>query len=151
MKFEGDDPRMKVIPFNEEDYINRLLPQMMPKYQKETKMTQSKQIQRVYMVRRFKDNRIQEMSSKQYTEMKNNGSFSKQFELIGDVKTGSGLPEAPVIESPIETADMQALAQEIMGDQDAGKVDKPLGKLDCACGFKAKTKAGLTKHQKKHE
>lgn len=142
MKFEGNDPRMKIKEFNEEDYINRLLPQMMPKYQKETKMQQvnPKQINKVYMVRRLKDSRIQEMSSKQYLEMTNNKSFEKLYELIGDVKTGSGLPEAPVIEAPIETLPVEPVKEE-----------KVLGKFDCACGFKGKSKAGLAKHQKKHE
>ncbi len=148
MKYEATDERMIIREFNETDYINRILPQMLPKYQKETKITMvnSKQVNRVYMVRRLKDNRIQEMSSKQYTEMTANGNFKHQYELIGDVKTGSGLPEAPVVDAPIIEAPIEALEVKPVKE-----VEFKLGKLDCACGYKAKTVAGLKKHQKKHE
>ena len=107
------------------------------------------------MVRRFKDNRIQEMSSKQYDEMSNNESFKNQYELIGDVKTGSGLPEAPVVEAPIEAEIVVPVQEQFEKAKEslekADKKKKELGKFDCACGFKAKSKAGLAKHQKSHE
>lgn len=153
MKFEQSDPRIKIMEFNEEDYINRLLPQMMPKYQKETKMKQfdPKSVQKVYMVRRLKDNRIQEMSSRQYDELVATNSFAKQFELIGDVKTGSGLPEAPVIEAPIQEPVQEQFEQAKESLEKADKKQKELGKFDCACGYKGKSKAGLAKHQKTHE
>lgn len=134
MRSEGD-----VRKFNEEKYITTILPQLMPKYQKETKMVlQPMSIKKIYMVRRKKDQRIQEMGEGHYKELLANGEFKRLFELIEEVKTGAGLLEAPVVATPVEE-----MPDPIGTSPEAETV------FQCdECEMTLKSKAGLSGHKR---
>lgn len=124
MTKEGD-----IRAFDEGDYITRILPQLMPRYQKETKMqVQPQHVQKIYMVRRKKDGKIVEMSERTYKEMNANRTFERFGELVGEAKSQNTMLEAPVVSRETEEAEFKCKQ----------------------CDFVAKKKMGLTGHMKKH-